>query len=97
MLHLEAVQPNIIPLLKRLFGLAELQGFSLVDGTALSLRYGHRSSVDLDLFTGGNLDRDAVVAAPEKEFGDLFAYKPSKASWEVFCHIDGVKVDIVRY
>ena len=97
MLHLEAVQPNVIPVLKRLFGLKELQGFCLVGGTALSLRYGHRSSVDLDLFTDGNLDRNAVVGALEKEFGELFAYKPSKASWAVFCHIDGVKVDIVRY
>lgn len=97
MLHFEAVQPNIIPILNRLFGLKELRDFSLVGGTALSLRYGHRSSVDLDLFTDGNLDRAEIVGALEKEFGELFAYKPSKASWAVFCHIDGVKVDIVRY
>lgn len=97
MLHFETVQPNVIPVLKRLFSVKELQGFSLVGGTALSLRYGHRSSVDLDLFTDGDLNRDAVVGALEKEFGELFVYKPSKASWAVFCHIDGVKVDIVRY
>jgi hypothetical protein len=30
--------------------LSSLQPFSLVGGTALALRYGHRSSVDLDLF-----------------------------------------------
>jgi len=30
--------------------LPTLQPFSLVGGTALALRYGHRSSVDLDLF-----------------------------------------------
>ncbi|HUZ61302.1 MAG TPA: nucleotidyl transferase AbiEii/AbiGii toxin family protein [Hanamia sp.] len=29
----------------------ELQDFSLVGGTALSLHYGHRKSVDLDLFS----------------------------------------------
>ena len=31
------------------------QEFSLVGGTAMALRYGHRSSVDLDLFFHENL------------------------------------------
>ncbi len=97
MLHFETVEPNVVPILKRLFSLKALQGCSLVGGTALSLRYGHRRSVDLDLFTSGDLDRDAVIASLQREFGSSFDYKPSKASWAVFCHIDGVKVDIVRY
>lgn len=33
----------------------ELAGFSLVGGTALSLLYGHRKSVDLDFFPKKNL------------------------------------------
>ena len=97
MLHFETVDPNVVPILKRLFNLKALHGCSLVGGTALSLRYGHRRSIDLDLFTAGDLDRDAVVASLEREFGSLFDFKPSKASWAIFCHIDGVKVDIVRY
>ncbi|MFZ1665418.1 MAG: nucleotidyl transferase AbiEii/AbiGii toxin family protein [Flavobacteriales bacterium] len=97
MLHLETVEPNVVPLLKRLFSLKDLQGCSLVGGTALSLRYGHRRSVDLDLFASGEMDRDKVIASLEREFGRLFVFKPSKAGWAVFCHIDGVKVDIVRY
>lgn len=97
MLYFETVQPNVVPLLKRLFALKALQGCSLVGGTALSLRYGHRRSVDLDLFTSGDLDRDAVTGALAQAFGTSFTYKPSKANWAVFCHIDGIKVDIVRY
>lgn len=97
MLHLETVEPSVVPILKRLFSIEALRGCSLVGGTALSLRYGHRRSVDLDLFSSGDLDRDAVVASLELEFGSLFEYRPSKASWAVFCHIDCVKVDIVRY
>lgn len=97
MLHLETVEPRVVPLLKRLFALDELAGFSLVGGTALALRYGHRRSVDLDLFTAEEMDQARVLAALQKEFGDLLDYKPSKASWAVFCQIDQVKVDIVRY
>ncbi|MGB3524740.1 MAG: nucleotidyl transferase AbiEii/AbiGii toxin family protein [Flavobacteriales bacterium] len=97
MLHFETVEPNVVPLLKRLFGIEALRGCSLVGGTALSLRYGHRKSVDLDLFCSGDLDRDVVVASLEQEFGDMFEYKPGRASWAIFCHVDGVKVDIVRY
>jgi len=33
----------------------ELSGFSLVGGTALSLLYGHRKWVDLDLFSEKSL------------------------------------------
>lgn len=42
MLHLETVEPRVVPLLKRLLALDELAGFFLVGGTALALRYGHR-------------------------------------------------------
>jgi hypothetical protein len=41
-------------LLKELLGISELKDFYLVGGTNLSLRYGHRISIDLDLFS--NID-----------------------------------------
>ncbi|MGE0771330.1 MAG: nucleotidyl transferase AbiEii/AbiGii toxin family protein [Cyclobacteriaceae bacterium] len=50
MLFTETVEPRTFTLLKRLLVITALQPFSLVDGTALSLLYGHRKSVDLDLF-----------------------------------------------
>jgi len=34
----------------------ELKGFSLVGGTALSLLYGHRISIDLDLFSNAGFE-----------------------------------------
>jgi hypothetical protein len=46
MLHTETVEPRTLSLLKDLMVLPSLQPFSLVVGTAMSLRYGHRSSVD---------------------------------------------------
>ena len=50
MLHLETVESTTLELLIRLQGLNSLKETRLVGGTALSLQYGHRISVDLDLF-----------------------------------------------
>lgn len=49
MLHLETVEPRTFALLKKIMSIRELKDFSLVGGTALSLVYGHRISVDLDI------------------------------------------------
>lgn len=97
MLRTETVEPGALSVLKRLMRLPALQGFFLVGGTALSLRYGHRKSVDLDLFTAEAFDRDQVVAAMASEFGSAFVLTPSKAAWAIFGFIDSVKVDIVKY
>jgi len=77
--------------------LSELQDFSLVGGTALSLRYGHRKSVDLDLFATEAFDREIVIRAISEEFGASFALTSSKAAWAIFGFIDSVKIDIVKY
>ena len=51
MLHFETVESNTLSILNELMNMPELMEFSLVGGTALSLLYGHRISVDLDLFS----------------------------------------------
>ena len=51
MLHTKTVSGDTLGLLKGLMALPELSSFALVGGTNLSLRFGHRLSVDLDLFT----------------------------------------------
>ncbi|NLO52570.1 MAG: nucleotidyl transferase AbiEii/AbiGii toxin family protein [Bacteroidales bacterium] len=50
MLHIETIEPRTFSLLKELMEIPLLHPFSLVGETALALRYGHRSSIDLDLF-----------------------------------------------
>jgi len=57
MLHTEAVEPGALSLLKELMTVPALRAFSLVGGTALALRYGHRNSVDLDLFYHEKFDQ----------------------------------------
>ena len=77
--------------------LPSLAGHALVGGTALALRFGHRVSVYLDLF-GAELDEDLLIGELSKEFGEEFKYEPGRGrSIGLFCYIEGVKVDIVRY
>ncbi len=51
MLHFEALPDHTLALLRDLSSLLGDQDFYLAGGTALSLRLGHRVSVDLDFFT----------------------------------------------
>jgi hypothetical protein len=50
MLQIEAVESDAFSIMQ-LMEMPELKDFSLVGDTALSLLYGHRKSVDLDLFS----------------------------------------------
>ena len=50
MLQTQTIEPGTLSVLNSLMKIAELKQFSLVGGTALSLKYGHRLSIDLDLF-----------------------------------------------
>jgi hypothetical protein len=97
MLHTEAVEPGTFSLLKRLMTLSSLKPFSLVGGTALALRYGHRSSVDLDLFYHENFDHELVIEELGAIFRDSFEYKQQNTQFGIFCFIENVKVDIVYF
>jgi predicted nucleotidyltransferase component of viral defense system len=77
--------------------LPSLQPFSLVGGTALSLRYGHRSSIDLDLFYHERFDQPEIVKVLENTFKQRFVYKQQQTQFGIFCFIDDVKVDIVYF
>jgi hypothetical protein len=74
----------------------ELQDFYLVGGTCLSLRYGHRKSIDLDLFSTRDFDIDSIVQVLEKNFSG-FEYRNTGNTIGIFGFIDNVKVDFVKY
>jgi predicted nucleotidyltransferase component of viral defense system len=76
--------------------LPELKHFYLVGGTCLALRYGHRTSVDLDLFSPQPFDNVALIKAIEAQFPGL-SYRSDSNPIGVFCFIDQVKIDFVRH
>jgi predicted nucleotidyltransferase component of viral defense system len=77
--------------------LTSLQQFSLVGGTALALRYGHRSSVDLDLFFHEKFDHEFIESELRSEFGNDFDYESGHKQFGIFCYIQKIKVDIVYF
>lgn len=80
-------------------GRPELADFRLVGGTALALRLGHRFSVDLDLFaddSGEQPDDEGWPARLADALGMTVTVKRNTPAIKLM-HIDGVKVDLVRY
>lgn len=97
MLHTETVEPGTLSLLKKLMVLPSLKPFALVGGTALSLRYGHRSSIDLDLFFHEKFNQVQIIDELEATFQNRFVYKQQQTQFGIFCFIDDIKVDIVHF
>ena len=70
-LQYQTVKPILRSTLDRLMEIEEFTPFRLVGGTSLSLRYGHRMSDDIDLFTDaeyGTLDFHKLQDILRKEF-----------------------------
>lgn len=97
MLHLETVEPRTLSLLKRLFSLPQMKDFHLVGGTALALRYGHRTSIDLDLFCEEKFNHGRIIEALIREFGSDFRYEGDNSPIGIFCFIENIKVDLIYY
>jgi predicted nucleotidyltransferase component of viral defense system len=74
----------------------ELENFYLVGGTALSLYYGHRLSIDLDLFSTAEFSNESIIIALEKRFSS-FSYNNAHNPVGIFGFIHDVKVDFVKH
>jgi len=97
MLHTKTIEPRTLSILNELMHFPELDQFSLVGGTALSLKYGHRISVDLDLFSDQEMNKDLLIDFLKTKYTDRFIIENTQAKWGIFCYIDNVKIDIVQY
>ncbi|HWV30179.1 MAG TPA: nucleotidyl transferase AbiEii/AbiGii toxin family protein, partial [Dyadobacter sp.] len=75
--------------MRQLQALPELAPFSLVGGTNLALRLGHRISVDIDLFTTGAFDLIEVKNAIADAFPN--AIELSARNQTLLYQINGVK------
>jgi predicted nucleotidyltransferase component of viral defense system len=73
-----------------------LQDFYLVGGTALALYYGHRLSVDLDLFSTNDFQNEPLLPILENKFPG-FTYNNAHNPVGLFGFIDNVKVDFVKH
>ena len=95
MLQYSTVEPTTLALLKELMSIPELSNFYLVGGTNLSLRYGHRISIDLDLFSNIDFSPEEIINV----LGTKFNSENNNfraTSIGVFANINEVKVDVIR-
>lgn len=94
MLHVEAIEPDTLELLKRLQRDPVLVDTRLVGGTSLALQLGHRKSVDLDFF--GNLGMmGSELERALQEYGGVELVNRSRVVETYF--VRGIKVDFVNY
>ncbi len=93
-LYYHTVEQNTLGVLKSLFKLPELNETRLVGGTALALLFGHRTSIDIDLF--GTVNFQELIN--NDAFRKVGSYSINKNSKSILsAHINQVKVDLVNY
>jgi len=68
MLFTNTLEPPVLELLKSLQEKNYLKGFYLVGGSALALYYGHRKSIDLDLFSNFGFDAEKLLEQIHQDF-----------------------------
>lgn len=70
MLHLNTIDKTAHQVLLSLLKKEYLKNFALVGGTSLSLRYGHRKSIDLDLFSTIEFDPSQLDVLLKSDYSD---------------------------
>jgi hypothetical protein len=94
MLHKGTVDPATLELLNSLQEKPYLRGFHLVGGTALSLWFGHRKSIDIDLFSNVGFDSSELLENLQQDYEiNLF----NTAGNTIRGSIKEVKVDFIAH
>lgn len=94
MLYTETVEAGTLDLIKDLMRDGELTAFNLVGGTALSLKLGHRKSIDIDLFTDKDFDALRIAEHLSQQHK---AEIHGTVKNGVFCFIKDIKVDLIAH
>lgn len=89
MLQYQTVSATLLKVLKKWILYPELNNFRLVGGTALSLYYGHRKSVDIDFFSP--IEMDDSLRFLIKNQNDLMIL--ANGHYHIAAIDEGIKVD----
>ncbi len=91
--YTKTVSQVLLNLLEELSEIESLSAFSLGDGTSLALQFGHRKSIDIDLFSHQPFDSLII----QNEISTVFteAQLLNRTSGSLCFVIDGVKIDIL--
>lgn len=94
MLYKETISPKTLDLLIRLQQKEYLKGFYLVGGTALALQIGHRTSIDIDLFSDFGFDTSQLLENLSADFNFKLFFSASNT---LKGSIEDVQVDILAH
>ena len=95
MLHLNTIDETVHRVLLSLLSKKYLNDFSLVGRTSLSIRYGHRKSVDIYLFSPSPFEPSLVDGLLKTDYSDC-VYRGNNG-YQFFCDIGPVKTDIIHH
>ena len=95
MFFTESVSPELLNLLKVIMMKNEFNEFILGGGTSLALRFGHRQSIDIDLFTVDPFDSNLCINSLHNLFSDLEVVNRTTGS--VCAVVSNCKVDILHH
>ena len=95
MFYPESVSPELLQLLKDLMLETELEEFILGGGTSLSLRFGHRQSIDLNLFTIQPFNSRQFINLLHSLFNNLEVVNQTVGSVCTIAH--NFKLDILHH
>jgi hypothetical protein len=73
-----------------------LSTYNLVGGTGLSLKLGHRISIDIDLFSKEKIENEVIINCLSETFQNKFVLISSNKVG-IFCKINNIKVDLIHY
>ncbi|HUZ61806.1 MAG TPA: nucleotidyl transferase AbiEii/AbiGii toxin family protein [Hanamia sp.] len=94
MLRKETIEPGTLDLLRKLMQDKHLSDFFLVGGTALSLLIGHRTSIDIDLFSVTSFDEKKLLEYLEEKRGMQLNYLDNNT---IKGEINRVQVDLITH
>lgn len=96
MLHLSTVEPDTLKLAQEIFKVPFVsERFALAGGTSLALQIGHRSSIDLDLFSPSPFSTRETEQILASHPG--WKYEPfSMSERMLFCFLSSIKCDFVH-
>lgn len=94
MLHTKTVKRSTLELLKSLQNKEYLQDFYLGGGTALSLYMGHRSSIDIDLFSNFDFETGMMIELIQQEYRIQLYYTAKNT---IKGNINNTNVDIISH
>ncbi len=95
MLHYKTVSSELLELLKFCMAREEFSKLRLVGGTDLALQFGHRKSIDIDLFGSINLE---IIDGYKilQEFSSNVQIISKQKNINIFI-VNGIKIDFVNY